>query len=101
MTRFTVSLVTAMILLAGSAWAQVCPTRIPPGHYWCNVHNEICTHGLSTPEVTYNYNYRPNRPIIVNNGYGHGINQGRYVDPRRRNQRRYRRAVRQVNQHCR
>ena len=56
MLKFTTSLVTALILLAGSAWAQIFPARIPPGHYYCNTHNEICTHGLSTPEVNYNYN---------------------------------------------
>jgi hypothetical protein len=87
MLRFTTSLVTAIILLSGSVWAQVCPTRIPPGHYYCNTHNEICTHGLSTPAVV----YRPNRVVVVRDQFG---NRYRPANRVKQANRRHRKAQR-------
>ena len=69
MIRYTTTLVAAILFLGGSAWAQV--FQIPPGHYYCNTHREICTHGLSTPETNYGY---------YNNGYyNNGYNAGNYT----------------------
>jgi hypothetical protein len=113
MLRFTTSLVTTLILLSGSAWAQVCSTRIPPGHYYCSTHNEICTHGMSTPEVNYNYNYRPNQSGArydnrCDTGYSNGYDNrygNRYRNDRKRarrhKKRRYRRDARRQRQNCR
>ena len=97
MLRYTTILVTAMILLSGSVWAQVCPTRIPPGHYYCNVHNEICTHGLSTPEVY----YRPARTVVVQNpNYGYGV-PGQAVRADRHHRKAHRKARKRARNNAR
>lgn len=71
MLRYTTTLVAAMLFLAGSAWAQV--FQIPPGHYYCPTHNEICTHGLSTPETNYGYyNNGYQNSGYYNNGHSNG-----------------------------
>lgn len=93
MLRYPALIISTILCLAGSAMAQQyypyngpVTTQLPHGHYYCQQHREICTHGMSTPEVGSYYpngNYYPvgqqNCPPPSYNG-GHqnpGYGQGR------------------------
>lgn len=58
MLRYPALIISTFLCLASSAMAQQyypynggITTQLPPGHYYCQQHREICTHGMSTPEV--------------------------------------------------
>ena len=92
MLKYPALLATIIISLAFAASAQVYYPhgqhlyQIPPGHYFCAQHNEICTHGLSTPEV---YHYQNNRRHPV---YGNHKNYNKRVKKYRKELRKQERA---------
>ena len=99
MLKYPALVASLIVSLALAASAQVYYPhgqqhlyQIPPGHYYCAQHNEICTHGLSTPEV-YHYQNNGRQPVYGNQKhYQKRLKKHRKEirKQRRANERRYR-----------